>query len=154
MSVNFLEPHMPFFGPLNHLYDPAALEARPIFNRESGETVPGSYKSYTRAHAEAGFDRQDLTTEYGWRRLTANYHGLVEMVDNAVGTILLSLEDGGQADNTMVVFTSDHGDMMGSHRTLGKGHVSSGGGGPAPDSPARSDRAAPARRKLQSDRPD
>ncbi len=121
MSINFLEPHMPFFGPLNHLYDPAALEVPPIFNRVPDDPLPGSYHKQTLEHAQNGYDGQDVTTDRGWRRLLANYYGLVEMVDNAVGTILRSLEDSGQADNTIIVFTSDHGEMMGSHRMLGKG---------------------------------
>lgn len=121
MSVNFLEPHMPFFGPLNHRYDPDALEVPPVFNRIPEGPLPHSYFLHTEEHVKKGYDGQDVTTEAGWRRLMANYYGLVEMVDNAVGRILDALEESGQAENTIVVFTSDHGEMMGSHRMLGKG---------------------------------
>lgn len=121
MSVNFLEPHMPFFGPLNHHYDPDTLEVPPIFNRIPDGPLPDSYLNHCHVHDQSGYDGQDVTSEAGWRRLMANYFGLVEMVDNAVGTILKALEESGQADNTLVVFTSDHGEMMGSHHMLGKG---------------------------------
>ena len=120
MSVNFLEPHMPFFGPLNHHYDPESLNVTPVLNRVPSPPLPGSYIMHTEEHAESGYDGQDVTTESGWRRLLANYYGLVEMVDNAIGTILRALEQSGQAENTIVVFTSDHGEMMGSHHMLGK----------------------------------
>ena len=43
------------------------------------------------------------------------------MVDNAVGKILDALEESDLADNTIVVYTSDHGEMMGDHYLLGKG---------------------------------
>ncbi len=43
------------------------------------------------------------------------------MVDRAVGSILTALEESGHADNTVVVYTSDHGDQMGDHRMFGKG---------------------------------
>ena len=49
-----------------------------------------------------------------------NYWGLVTLVDRAVGRILQALHDSGQADRTIVVFTSDHGDMMGDHNILAK----------------------------------
>ncbi len=121
MSINFLEPHMPFFGPLNHHYNPDELEVPPIFNRIPEGPLPASYLNHCYEHAEKGYDGQDVTTEAGWRRLMANYYGLVEMIDNTVGTILQALEESGQAENTLIVFTSDHGEMMGSHRMLGKG---------------------------------
>lgn len=121
VSINFLEPHMPFFGPLNHHYDPDTLEVPPIFNRIPEGPLPAAYTNQCHVHDEKGYDGQDVTTESGWRRLMANYYGLVEMVDHAVGNILQALEESGQADNTIVVFTSDHGEMMGSHRMLGKG---------------------------------
>ncbi len=121
MSVNFLEPHMPFFGPLNHHYDPASLDTPPIFNRIPETPLPQSYPDHCREHEKKGYDGQDITSEAGWRRLLANYYGLVEMVDNAVGVILDALEQSGQAENTIIVYSSDHGEMMGSHRMLGKG---------------------------------
>jgi arylsulfatase A-like enzyme len=53
--------------------------------------------------------------------MKANYYGLVTMVDNAVGRILDALEESGQADNTIVVYTSDHGEMAGDHALMEKG---------------------------------
>ena len=49
-----------------------------------------------------------------------NYWGLVTLVDRAVGRILQALHESGQAERTIVVFTSDHGDMMGDHNILAK----------------------------------
>jgi arylsulfatase A-like enzyme len=54
------------------------------------------------------------------RSLIARYWGLVTQVDRSVGAILETLENLGLADNTIVVYTSDHGDMMGSHKMVEK----------------------------------
>ena len=48
------------------------------------------------------------------------YFSLVTSVDQHIGRVLQALEDSGQATNTIVVFTADHGDMMGSHGLTGK----------------------------------
>ncbi|MBM3797183.1 MAG: hypothetical protein FJW31_24745, partial [Acidobacteria bacterium] len=54
------------------------------------------------------------------QRANRNYAGLCSLVDQALGRILWSLEASGQADNTIAVFTSDHGEMMGAHSLYGK----------------------------------
>jgi arylsulfatase A-like enzyme len=50
----------------------------------------------------------------------AVYYGMVEEIDHWVGKLLDVLEAKGQFDNTMIIFTSDHGEMLGSHGTSGK----------------------------------
>jgi arylsulfatase A-like enzyme len=51
-----------------------------------------------------------------WRQYRWAYNRLVEMVDGHIGELLQSLEDNGLAKNTIVIFTSDHGDGYGAHR--------------------------------------
>lgn len=120
LYVNFLEPHMPYYGPLNDLHDPDTLELPPNFDDPREEDEPLRYRLLREGYLQKGFEGQDLRTEAGWRRLTANYYGLVSQVDRSAGAILEELERLGLADNTIVVYTSDHGDMMGSHRLLAK----------------------------------
>ena len=48
---------------------------------------------------------------------------MIEMVDDGVGQILAQLDDLGVRDNTIIVFTSDHGDMMGDHGLFLKGFM-------------------------------
>ncbi len=84
------------------------------------ENEPLRYRLLRQEFLEKGFGSQPLKTENDWRRLIANYWGLVTQVDLSVGAILDSLENLGLADDTIVVYTSDHGDMMGSHRLLAK----------------------------------
>lgn len=124
LYVNFLEPHMPFTGPLNdlHALDEVTLPANHLDPLEPNE--PLSYRFRAQKYADGLYaGKFDLTTEAGWRRLIANYWGLVSQVDRSVGAILATLEELGLAEDTIVVFTSDHGDMMGSHKLVEKGYM-------------------------------
>jgi len=47
--------------------------------------------------------------------MISNYYGLVKEIDDWVGEILKTLDNNGLTDNTLVIFTSDHGEMLGSH---------------------------------------
>lgn len=118
--VNFLEPHMPFTGPYNDRYDPANITLPANFDAPPHPDEPARVRLIREHYRAKGSTGLDLATEAGWRRLVANYWGLVTLVDEAVGRILAALERSGAADRTIVVFTSDHGDMMGSHRLLAK----------------------------------
>lgn len=120
LYVNFLEPHMPFYGPLDDEHNPAEIDLPPNFDNIPGENDPLRYRLFQQRYYEGGFHDLPLKTETDWRRMIANYWGLVTQVDHSVGGILNSLENLGLAENTIVVYTSDHGDMMGSHRLLAK----------------------------------
>ena len=117
LYVSSLEPHPPFTGPYDHLYDPATLPVDETFLQ-----FPEGHSAFNRIRAEfwtqASHDGFDLSNEAGWRRLRANYHGCVSLVDNMVGRILGAIDDAGLRDNTIVLFTSDHGDMVGTHAQL------------------------------------
>jgi arylsulfatase A-like enzyme len=54
------------------------------------------------------------------RKLRAKYLGQVTLVDRAVGEILQALDEAQLADNTIIVYTSEHGDMMGDHALIRK----------------------------------
>ncbi len=116
LYVNFLEPHMPFTGPLNDLHDPAEVDLPPNFNDPLEENEPEAYKK-----KRASCAKKYGVEEMDFRRLIARYWGLVSQLDRSVGVILDTLENLGLADDTIVVHTSDHGDMMGSHRMVEKG---------------------------------
>ena len=49
------------------------------------------------------------------RRARAGYYALISYVDEKIGRLLNALQEGGQADNTLIVHFSDHGDMNGEH---------------------------------------
>ena len=116
LYVNFLEPHMPFTGPLDDMYDPDEIDLPANFNDPLEENEPDKCRKKVRDCA-----RKYGTTEKDFRELVARYWGLNSQVDLSVGAILDTLEQLGLADDTIVVYTSDHGDMMGSHHLVEKG---------------------------------
>jgi len=125
--VNFFEPHPPYTGPLNGLYDPATLPVGPGFMNR-----PDSGSLVNRLRADhymggglnplgvAGGDVHDTTTEAGWRKLRAQYFDNVTLVDNQIAKIIGALKETGQYDNTIIIFTSEHGEMAGDHGMLEK----------------------------------
>lgn len=61
-----------------------------------------------------------LNATGGWDRMAAAYYAMIDWLDACLGRVLAALERTGHAGNTIVVFTSDHGEMLGSHNTRGK----------------------------------
>lgn len=121
LAVSFLEPHPPYWSPLNDLYDPMELVGSPAFLKEPEPSVLIKSRMMTKKFPVNGCEGFPLRDEQGWRRLKANYYGAVTLIDHAVGKILAAQDSSGLADNTLVVFTSDHGEMLGDHALLTKG---------------------------------
>ena len=62
----------------------------------------------------------DIMGPEGIKEYAAIYQGMVKYIDDQLGRILNKLDELGLADNTLVVFTTDHGDMVGAHGCIGK----------------------------------
>ena len=62
----------------------------------------------------------DIMGPEGIREYAAIYHGMVKYIDDQLGRVLKKLDDLGLAENTLLIFTSDHGDMVGAHGCIGK----------------------------------
>ncbi len=112
--ISTTEPHDPYVPPYRFLskYDIAGVKLSPSLRdecRDKPEVVRRMQKVWT------GLDDDD------WRRIAASYMALVTYLDHEVGRVLDVLDSGGLRDNTIVVFTSDHGDMLGSHGLAAKG---------------------------------
>lgn len=122
MSVNIFQPHHPFWPTKEYLdhYDPekmpspkyqdGELDSKPVFQRIDHM---GAYGGTAISFAKT----DDLTH----RKVTAAYYAMIEQVDTEVGRMLKALEDTGQADNTIVIYMSDHGEMLGDHGFYLKG---------------------------------
>jgi arylsulfatase A-like enzyme len=61
----------------------------------------------------------DAMGEDGVREYLRCYYGLIMKIDDQIGRILKRLEERGELDDTLIVFTADHGDMGGAHRAAG-----------------------------------
>jgi arylsulfatase A-like enzyme len=84
-------PHQPYHPPRAwDRYDPAKLDFRP--------NVPA-----------------ELRNDSNYRKWVAGYYGSCSALDHEMGRLLRAVEENGLAENTLLVFSADHGDMLGSH---------------------------------------
>jgi arylsulfatase A-like enzyme len=120
LYVNFLEPHQPYFGCRDGQYSPESVILPPNYDMPPTKEQPLRQRLLAVGRRETSIDSGPMVTEADWRRLIAHYWGNVSLVDTYVGQILDTLATCGLEEDTIVVFTSDHGDMMGSHRMAGK----------------------------------
>ncbi|MHC4873886.1 MAG: sulfatase-like hydrolase/transferase [Planctomycetota bacterium] len=120
LYINFLEPHMPFTGPRDTQYDPAEMPLPENFEDSLSDAQPLKTRLFAETYFKRGYEGQALQTKEDWQSLISRYWGLCSQIDTYIGKVLDCLESHGLTDNTVIVFTSDHGDMMGSHRLLAK----------------------------------
>lgn len=111
-------PHLPCqpSEPFASMYDPK--EIRPW----DGFDDPFIDKPYCQRQQMLNW-RQEEMSWADYQPMVARYFGMISQLDDAFGRVLRMLEKTGQAENTIVVFTSDHGDMCGSHQMLDKHYV-------------------------------
>lgn len=122
-SFNCFDPHHAFDPPPEYLakYNPDEmplpkrrdneLESKPTFQQLDAEW----------AHNSPGGFHSGAMTDDDRRQVTAAYYAMCELVDDQVGRILTCLEETGQRDKTIVIFMSDHGEMLGDHGIYYKG---------------------------------
>lgn len=122
-SVNMFDPHHPFDPPQEYLdrYDPADM---PLPKWRAGELAGKpvvQQRDHQGAHDQPGFMEFAALGEDEQRRIVAAYYAMVELIDDQVGRMLATLEETGQLENTIVIFMSDHGEMLGDHGLYLKG---------------------------------
>jgi choline-sulfatase len=117
LYVGLVAPHFPYLAPPKFfdLYDQDLL---PAAGMRPDQGHPRHPWVETYAATLPGLD--DANTEEECRRATAAYYGLVSYLDDNIGRILDALHGNGLADDTIVVYTSDHGDLVGSRGLWGK----------------------------------
>jgi arylsulfatase A-like enzyme len=129
--VSLADPHHPFDAPAPWCwihrpeqvdlppYRTRDLDRRPWWHRAALENTPGGTPETRKIREE--YSRMPEQTDTQLREIIANYYGMISLVDHQVGRILNSLEEEGLANNTLVVFTSDHGEWLGDHGLMLKG---------------------------------
>jgi len=121
MHVSFRDPHTPYHSVNDHLYDPATMPVPKSFYQQPDPTELDRYKAIRQVlvHGYGGYQGMIASPE-AVQKIEACYWGKVTLVDEMIGRILGRLQGLGLADNTIIVFTSDHGAMMGDHRLMFK----------------------------------
>lgn len=128
--VSFPDPHHPFTPPGRYwdLYDPADFEVRLPYEAHRNPTPPmrwcrEQWEQHTR-HRQGPHDGFFATAQE-LREAMALTCGMITMIDDAVGDIVRALEENGLHEDTVVIFTSDHGDYLGEFNLVLKGALAS-----------------------------
>jgi arylsulfatase len=122
-SVNMFDPHHPFDPPAEYLkrYDPADMPLPKWRPGELDDKPLVQQRDHRGAHDQPGFMEFEALSDDDKRRITAACYAMIELIDHEVGRMLSALEETGQRENTIVIFMSDHGEMLGDHGIYLKG---------------------------------
>lgn len=130
--ASFLDPHPPYFvpEPWDTMYDPEKLTVPEITAGEHEHNPPHygltqeqnpDFSEYT----ESGFGlhgfHSHLHDSEELKKDIATYYGMISLMDKYIGKILDKVDELGLADNTVIVFTTDHGHFYGHHGLIAKG---------------------------------
>lgn len=138
-SVNIYDPHPPFNPPKAYrdLFDPEDMP-EPLF-RESDLTQQEQlaeidFQSKVRHPDDLdikspvipwtqtrGLKEPETAGKRDAKTLIGAYYAMIRLIDDQVGRMLEALEESGQLANTLVIFMSDHGEMLGDHGLIQKG---------------------------------
>ena len=116
--VDFAEPHLP-----NRPSEPFASMYR-AEDMEPWDGFGDTFENKPYIHAQQPVSWQtEACTWQDFAPMVARYLGSVSQLDDAIGRIITCLKQSGRYDDTLIFFTSDHGDMCGSHNMLDKHYV-------------------------------
>ncbi len=109
--VSYNGPHPPFMIPEPYfsMYDPKDVPLPANFGPQTGEHNVNKTSYYRQLFLDHGEDFN------AWRASYAVYWGFVTMIDDMVGRVIDEMEEQGLLDDTIVIYTSDHGENLGAH---------------------------------------
>ena len=116
LFVGFVLPHPPYLAPPEDfsVYPTDTIDLLP-------QTTPAEWPDHpTIDYFRRFFDYHDPFDEATIRRLNSAYYGMVTFLDRQIGRVLRALQSLGLADNTRIIYTSDHGEHLGSRGLFGK----------------------------------
>jgi len=106
---NFWGPHCPYYAPREFVEMYRDVEIPPWPNYEwDGRSVPGPHHAHLHPRA-AEFTWED------WAGTIRYYYAFASLIDSQIGRMLDAMRQRGLLENTVVIFTSDHGETLGSH---------------------------------------
>jgi arylsulfatase len=122
LNVNVFAPHHPFDPSEEYLkrYDPDKM---PLPKYKEGELKNKPPNQMVDSHGAYGglLMSYPKMSQQEHREVKAAYYAMIEQVDDQVGRLLDMLDKTGHRDNTLIIFTSDHGEMLGNHGIYLKG---------------------------------
>lgn len=114
LKMSFVRPHPPF-DPPKFFYDQ-------YINEDLPEPAIGDWV-LEEGLQESGLDpltQNGMVPKKRLHRARAAYYALISHIDNQIGRFLLALNEYGELDNTLILFASDHGEMLGDHHRFAK----------------------------------
>jgi arylsulfatase len=119
LHASFWKPHAPFevCAPYDALYDNVKIPLPEVVSAEEVSRLlpdPLQKLAFRNGRTNSAADREQVQWIY------RSYYGAVSHVDHEIGGILDTLERTGQAENTLVIFSTDHGDQLFEHGIMGK----------------------------------
>jgi arylsulfatase A-like enzyme len=111
MHLSYIKPHWPYLAPAPYhaMFGAEHVPPRDAVESEKHDPHP-VYKAFADMDAAQAFAKDGAR-----ETVIPTYMGLIKQIDDHVGRVLDMLEQSGQINDTMIVFTSDHGDYLGDH---------------------------------------
>jgi arylsulfatase len=123
LMCSFPDPHHPYYPPRpwDRMYSPQDVVPPVSRDGELDGLAPFFREIYGRRLQLSGRDRPTKMSQAQRMEILAYTYGMVSLIDRHVGRVLDTLDELRLAEDTVVLFLSDHGDMMGDHGLLNKG---------------------------------
>ncbi len=122
---SFPDPHHPYSPPRPYcdMYDPEALAFNPARREGEFDALPPYFTDCREGRLGTGGLAGDVrkVSDAHFREIIAHTYGMITMVDHNIGRVMACLATQGLLDNTIIVFLSDHADLMGDHWLINKG---------------------------------
>ena len=115
LNINVYDPHPPFIPPEEYL------------DRFNAEEMPGPHFQESDLKHQKTLESVDFQgevqtpDEWDAKAIQAKYYAMIAQIDDQFARILQALDESGQRDNTVIIFTSDHGEALGDHGLMFKG---------------------------------
>jgi arylsulfatase A-like enzyme len=118
IRLDFNEPHLP------------CIPCEPFASMVPPESIP-PWENFAETFAGKPFIQQqqlrnwriEAWTWYEWSVYLSGYYGMISQLDDAIGRVIETLRSASALDNTLIIFTTDHGDAAGSHCMMDKHYV-------------------------------
>ena len=118
IRLDFSDPHLPCH-PIEHfskLYDADKIPCWASFDEDFID------KPYIQKQQLYNWNVENYTWT-DWAPVVARYFGMISQLDHAIGKVIQAIDKLGLADNTIIIYSADHGDMCGAHRMVDKHYV-------------------------------
>lgn len=110
LLLSFGDPHTPYSVPEPYasMYKPEDMK-EPVFSQESLSKKPIGLQLTRKVQEMEKAAREDIL------KMKAIYYGMVTLIDESIGRVMQTIQQLGLEENTLIVFTTDHGDYMGDY---------------------------------------